>query len=99
MALLFVISLGFSSNPSHSAPLDIYMLCVVTTHTEPEIWYIILASVYMVSHGYVVGLYLIPDWSIFVSHIVIKLHVCHLAWPFEMRQGFRMYVDIAWIAI
>lgn len=75
-------SSGFSNNPSHSAPctvtLDIFMLCVVTTHREPEIRYIILASVYMVSHSYVVGLYLIPNSSVFVSHIIIKLHVCHL---------------------
>lgn len=41
MALLIVIGSGFSGNPSHSAPctvtLDICVLCVVTTHTEPEI--------------------------------------------------------------
>lgn len=74
MALLIVISSGFSGNPSHSAPctvtLDICVLCVVTTHTEPEIRYIILASVYMVSHSSVAGPCLIPNPSVFLGHVV-----------------------------
>lgn len=31
----------------------------------------------MVSHSYVVGLYLILNCSVFVHHVVSKLHVCH----------------------
>ena len=82
VALLIVIGSGFNSNPSHSTPctiaLDICVLCVVTTHTEPEIRYIILASVCTVSRCYTVALCLIHDRSVCVSHVVIKLHVCHL---------------------
>lgn len=87
IALLVVISSGFSRNPSPSTPctvtLDICVVCVVT-HRQPEIRYTILAAVYMVAHVYMVGLRRIPSCSIV---LVFDIHTCH---PHIARQPKRL---------